>query len=68
MNDFALIKSNPKVYNFIYDNTELFDKTNENNMIDSDLQEYLFNESDEVLLADAAYKTDLAYLNTIAQF
>ncbi|MGD9994441.1 MAG: hypothetical protein AB7S69_14180 [Salinivirgaceae bacterium] len=68
MNDFALIKSNQKVYGFIYNNTELFDKTNENNMMDSDLQEYLFTEIDEVLFADTAYKTDLAYLNTIAQF
>jgi hypothetical protein len=68
MNDFALIKSNQKVYGFIYNNTELFDKTNENNMMDSDLQEYLFNETNEVLFADAAYKTDRTYLDTIAQF
>lgn len=68
MNDFALIKSNQKVYGFIYNNTELFDKTNEKNMIDSDLQDYLFANTSEVLFADSAYKTDIAYLNTIAQF
>lgn len=68
MNDFALIKSNQKVYGFIYNSTELFDKLNEKNLNENDLQEYLYAETNQVLFADAAYKTDLAYLNTIAQY
>ncbi|MGE4288653.1 MAG: hypothetical protein AB7E36_08200 [Salinivirgaceae bacterium] len=67
MNDFALIKSNQKVYGFIYNNTELLDKANEKNRIDSDLQDYLFADNREVQFADTAYKNDITYLNTIAQ-
>ncbi|PKP08475.1 MAG: hypothetical protein CVU09_15655 [Bacteroidetes bacterium HGW-Bacteroidetes-4] len=67
MNEFALIKSNQKIYGFIYNNTELFDKTIDITMIDSDLQDYLFTDNRKVQFADTAYKNDITYLNTIAQ-